>query len=149
MSAPFNINVNAAQPGLLAPPSFAINGKQYAVALFPDGTYVLPAGAIAGVTSRPAKPGETIVLYGVGFGPVTPAIPAGQLVQQANALTSGLQMFLGGILATASYAGLAPNYTGLYQFNVIVPNVATGDVPLTFTLNAVSGTQKLFIAVGN
>ena len=149
MSAPFNINVNAAEPGLLAPPSFAINGKQYAVALFPDGTYVLPAGAIAGVTSRPAKPGETIVLYGVGFGPVTPAIPAGQLVQQANALASSLQMSIGGLPALASYAGLAPSFTGLYQFNVTVPAAAPGNAPLAFTIGGVSGTQTLFIAVGN
>jgi uncharacterized protein (TIGR03437 family) len=150
ISAPFNITVNSVQPGLLAPPSFSVNGKQYAVALFADGTYVLPTGAISGLASRPAKPGDTIVLYGVGFGPVTPAIPAGELVQQANALASGFQMFFGGIPAVASYAGLAPNYTGLYQFNMVVPNVLASDaVPLTFTLNTFSGTQTLYIAVGN
>ena len=59
-------------------------------------------------------------------------------------------MFMGGMSATASYAGLAPNYTGLYQFNVIVPNVAASDaVPLTFTLGGVPGTQTLYIAVAN
>jgi uncharacterized protein (TIGR03437 family) len=149
ISAPFSITVNAVEPGLLAPSSFVVNGTQYAVALFADGTYVLPTGAIPGIPSRPAKPGETIVLYGVGFGPVIPAISAGQLVQQSNTLASGLQMFLGGVPATASYAGLAPNYTGLYQFNVVVPNIASGNVPLTFTLGNVSGTQTLSIAVGN
>jgi uncharacterized protein (TIGR03437 family) len=56
----------------------------------------------------------------------------------------------GGVPATASYAGLAPGFVGLYQFNVTVPNVAASDlVPVTFTLGGFSGTQTLYIAVGN
>jgi uncharacterized protein (TIGR03437 family) len=150
VSAPYNITVNAVQPGLLAPPSFNVSGIQYATALFADGTYVLPAGAIPSLSSRPAKPGETIVLYGVGFGPAIPAIPAGQIVQQSNSLATGLQMFIGGAPAAATYMGLAPNFTGLYQFNLTVPNLAAGNaVPLTFTLGSVSSMQTLYIAVGN
>jgi uncharacterized protein (TIGR03437 family) len=150
-SAAYTIKVNATQPGLLAPPSFIVGGTQYTAALFTDGvTYVLPTGAISGVTSRPANPGDTIVLYGVGFGPVSPAIPAGQLVQESNTLASTFQIFMGGIQATTSYSGLAPDATGLYQFNVVVPNVPAGNaVPLTFTLGGVSGTQTLYLAVGN
>jgi uncharacterized protein (TIGR03437 family) len=148
-SAAYNILVNAIEPGLLATPTFNVNGTPYAVALFSDGTYVLPTGAVAGLSSRPAKPGDTIILYGVGFGPVTPSIPAGQLAEQSNAV-SGLQMSIGGVPAVAAYAGLAPGYTGLYQFNLVVPNVAVGNaVPLTFTLGGTAGTQKLNIAVGN
>jgi uncharacterized protein (TIGR03437 family) len=149
-SAPVNINVNAAQPGLLAPPSFTVNATPYAVALFADGTYVLPTGAVSGITSRTAKPGDTIVLYGIGFGPVIPAQPAGQLVEQSNTLASSFQMFVGGMPATAIYSGLAPDYTGLYQFNIVVPNVTGATaVPLTFTLGGVAGTQTLYVAVGN
>ena len=49
-----------------------------------------------------------------------------------------------------SYAGFAPGYVGLYQINVVVPNVAASDsVPLTFTLGGVAGPQNLFIAVQN
>jgi uncharacterized protein (TIGR03437 family) len=149
-SPPVNITVNAMQPGLLAPPSFSINGRQYAVALFTDGvTYVLPTGAISGINSRPAKAGDTIVLYGVGFGPVIPNTPAGQLVQQDNTLASSFQIFVGGLPATALYSGLAPSYTGLYQFNIVVPAAATGAMPLTFTLGGSAGTQTLYIAVQN
>ncbi len=49
VSAPFNITVNALQPGLLAPSSFAVKGTQYAVATFSDGAYAHPAGAISSV----------------------------------------------------------------------------------------------------
>ena len=147
-SAPFNITVNATQPGLLAPPSFKIGGNQYVVAQFSDGTYVLPAGSIAGVTSRPAMPGETIVIYGVGFGSVTPNIPAGQIVTQANQLSLPLHILFGQTPAQTPYFGLAPNFVGLYQFNVVVPAVSNNDlVPLTIKLGGVAVAQTLFIAV--
>jgi uncharacterized protein (TIGR03437 family) len=147
-SAPYNITVNAAEPGLLATSSFNVGGVQYVVAFHGDGTYVLPVGAISGLTSRPAEPGEVITLYGVGFGPVTPNIPAGQLVQQLNSLSLPLQMEIGGMPASLDYDGLAPNFTGLYQFNVTVPNVpANNAVPLSFNLSGMTGTQTLYIAV--
>ena len=112
-----NVAVNATEPGLLAPPAFKIGGNQYVVALLPDGaTYILPTGAIAGVASRPAHPGETITRYGIGFGPVIPDIPAGQIVTQSNQIASSLQILFGSTAAQAPYFGLAPQFVGLYQF---------------------------------
>jgi uncharacterized protein (TIGR03437 family) len=151
-SAASSVTVNATEPGFWAPPNFKIGGNQYLGATTTDGkTYILPTGAVSGFTSQPASPGETIVLYGVGFGSVTPSIPAGQIVSQQNALTSQLQIFFGGVQATSiPYAGLAPNYVGLYQFDVVVPTVAAGTaVPVTFKLGGVSGTQTLYTAIGN
>jgi uncharacterized protein (TIGR03437 family) len=47
-----------------------------------------------------------------------------------------------------SYAGLAPGAVGLYQFNVVVPNVPPSDTTLlTFTLGGTPGPQNLYIAV--
>jgi uncharacterized protein (TIGR03437 family) len=59
---------------------------------------------------------------------------------------------LGALLANERRpgGGLAPDYTGLYQFNITVPNGAAGNaVALTFTLNGVPGTQTLYLAVQN
>jgi len=150
-SAPFSITAETTKPGMLAPASFRVGGTQYAVALFSDNrTYVLPPGAIAGVQSRRARVGETIILYGTGFGTVSPSVAPGQLAQQLNSLTSPLVVRFGGTQATVSYAGLAPNFVGLYQFNVVVPSIGASDsVPLSFTLGGVSSTQSLSIAVGN
>jgi uncharacterized protein (TIGR03437 family) len=122
-SASYPITVNAAQPGLLAPSSFLIGGKQYVTALHTDGTFVLPPGSIQGLTTRQAQPGETILLYGVGFGSVTPSINAGQIVGVANQLTLPLQIQFAQSPATIVYDGLSPNFVGLYQFNVTVPNL--------------------------
>ena len=150
-SQPFAVTVNATQPGLLAPSSFNINGTQYVVAQEPNGNYVMPPGAIPGLPAQRAQPGDTIVIYGIGFGSVYPDIPPGQLVEQLNALTDTFTMSFGGVQATAvPYDGLAPQYMGLYQFDVVVPNVPASDaVPLTFTLGGAGGTQTLAIAVGN
>lgn len=151
-SAAYPITVNATQPGLLAPPNFQVNGTQYVVALHADGTYVLPTGAVSGLTSSPAKVGETIILYGIGFGNVTPSFPAGQIVAGANTLASPFLVNFGQTPATVScgtcYDGLAPNFVGLYQFQLVVPNVAAGNsVPFSFTLGGAAGSQTLYTAV--
>jgi uncharacterized protein (TIGR03437 family) len=141
--------VNPLEPGLLAPAVFRLPAGQYVVALFPDGfTYVLPP--VAGVQTARARPGDTIVLYGVGFGPVTPDSPAGQIVTQANRLQATFQASFAGTPATVNFSGLTGGYLGLYQFNVVVPNVAPSDsVPFTYSLNGVPGPQNLIISVGN
>jgi len=147
-SAPINLSVNATEPGLLAPASFNVGGHQYVVAQFPDGTYVLPTGAIAGINSRPAKPGETIIIYGIGFGLVSGNIFAGQIVMQENQLLAPFEMMFANTPAQLPYFGLAPNLVGVYQFNVTVPAVPDNDlVPLTFKLGGVPGAQTLFTAV--
>jgi uncharacterized protein (TIGR03437 family) len=148
--APLQVTVNATQAGLLAPQAFQIGAFQFAAAVLPDGTYVLPSGAVPAVPSRPAHPGETITLYGIGFGSVVPDMPAGTIVQQNNALATPVRFTVGDAPATVAYAGLAPGSVGLYQFNIVVPQIASGDaVPLSFTLGTIDGGQSLYIAVQN
>jgi uncharacterized protein (TIGR03437 family) len=148
-SGPQTVVVNQVQPGLLAPSSLKMGDKQYTEAIFPDGTTMaLPAGMSQGAAARPARPGETMVLYGVGFGPVTPDQGAGDVVQNGNTLLLPFQVFFGGKSAAVSYSGLAPGTVGLYQFNVVVPNDTAGDaVPLTFAVGGTTGQQVLYTAV--
>jgi uncharacterized protein (TIGR03437 family) len=141
--------VRPVQPELLSPPLFNIDGTPYAVALFPDGvTYVLPTGAIPGVPSRPAKSGETITLYGIGFGATTPDTPAGQIVPSANTLALPLKVTIAGAPATVPYAGLAPGIVGLYQFNVVIPVYYSSPttVPVSLFLGGSSSTT-LYLSV--
>jgi uncharacterized protein (TIGR03437 family) len=149
-STPLLVSVNPSEPGFLAPSSFIVNGNQYLAALFSDATYVLPPGTLAGVNSRQAKPGETITTYGIGFGSVTPNIAVGQIEEKDNSLNAQLQVMFGSTPATWTYAGLAPSFVGLYQFDIVVPNIPNSDlVPVTFTLNGAPGIQTLYTAVHN
>jgi uncharacterized protein (TIGR03437 family) len=152
-SAAFMIMVNATEPGVLAPSVFDVAAGQYVVALFPDNvTYVLPPGLTSAVPTARAKAGNTIIFYGVGFGPVTPTTPAGEIVPYTpiNNLSSTVQVNFAGVPGTVMYSGLAGGYLGLYQFDVVVPNVAASDtVPISFSLGGVPGPQKMIIAIGN
>ena len=74
----------------------------------------------------------------------------GEIVAGDNHLAETLQVKFGSTAAQMPlpYYGLAPNFVGLYQFDVVVPSVAGSNlVPLTFTLGGTAGTQTLFTAV--
>lgn len=150
-STPYSVTVNPTEAGLWAPAAFQLSGKSYVGAQLSDGSWALP-GSVPGYTSRLANVGETMTLYGVGFGPViNPTIPAGQIVQQLNQLMEPIQIFFGPIgqnPAQVTYAGLAPTLIGVYQFNVVVPNMPENTaVPLTFVLGGVNSAQTLYTAV--
>jgi uncharacterized protein (TIGR03437 family) len=150
-STAYTVTVNGTEAGLLAPNSFSVGGIQYVAALHSNGTYVMPTGAVSGITSSPAAPGETITMYGVGFGPVNqaPPIPAGEISTGLSSLTTAFSIFFGPTQASVPYFGLAPGYVGLYQFNVVVPlaSAASNTVPVTFVLGNTSSTQTLYTAV--
>lgn len=150
-STAYSILVNVTEPGLLAPAVFGLKAGQYIGAVFPDGvTFVLPPGSVPGVTSARARPGDTILFYGVGFGTVTPDSAAGQIVTQANRLNGNFQVWFNGTPATVSFSGLTGGFLGLYQFNVVVPNVNASDtVPLAFSLGGSPGPQNLLISISN
>lgn len=144
----FTIDVRARTPALLAPPAFRVNNRQYLAAFFSDNTtFVGPANFIAGVASRPARAGDTIITYGIGFGPVSPVINPGVIAGAANSLPN-LRVLFGQTQGTVSYGGLAPNFVGLYQFNVVVPSgLAAGDVPISFTVDGTAAQADLFTTV--
>ncbi len=153
-STAITLAINALEPGLLAPPAFNLNGIQYVAAFHANGSLV-GNGKLPGIVSTPAKPGETVVFYGIGFGPVNdlsgkPLPVAGQVVTESNVLVNPVQFFFGTAqrAGTNVYAGISPNYTGLYQFNVTVPaDAPNGDLPLKVTLGGTSLPQTLYITV--
>jgi uncharacterized protein (TIGR03437 family) len=150
-SDPVMVNTADVAPAILAPPSFAVGGKQYAVATFagaPALTYVGAAGSIPAVTLRPARAGDVITLYGIGFGAVTPASTPGTIASGTTAVRGNVTVQFGSTPATLQYAGMAPGFVGLYQFNVTVPAVAAGDQPLVVSMNGTPVAQNLLLTVG-
>ena len=140
-------------PGLLAPPNYSSSGTQYLVATFAsDGAYVLNTslGASFGLNSRPAKPGDLIVAYGIGFGDVTPAILPGVVVGQSNALVNPVTFSFGSTPATLAYAGLAGSFIGLYEFYINVPQgLANGDYQINVAQNGTTVPQTMYLTVHN
>jgi uncharacterized protein (TIGR03437 family) len=98
------------------------------------------------LATRPAKPGETILLYATGLGPTNPAVPPGQVFSGAAATVDPVSVTIGGAKASVAYAGLVG--AGLYQVNVAVPNVALGDQALALTINGATAQAGTFVAVG-
>jgi uncharacterized protein (TIGR03437 family) len=152
-SAAFTFAKQALAPGFLAPTIFNIGGTQYLASTFAsDGAYVLntSTGATLGVNSRPAKPGDLIIAYGIGFGDVTPTILPGVVVQQANALTNPVTVSFGSTPATLTYAGLDPTFVGLYEFYITVPpTLANGDYQINVTQKGTAVPQTMFLTVHN
>jgi uncharacterized protein (TIGR03437 family) len=132
-----------------APAFFTFQGK-YVAAVHADGVYVTPAGYFGGsVASRPTQPGETLLLFGTGFGPTTPAVAAGQIVSRAAPLAdlTQLRLTIGGVPAAVQFAGIvAP---GEYQFNVVVPALPDGDQPIVATIGGSSSQVRLSIPIKN
>ncbi len=136
--------------GLLAPPDpFRVGDKQYVVAL--SGSEWIGNGSIRGITTRPARVGETLTFYGIGFGPVAGNTPlAGQVVPAAMPITRPIEFSFGDTLARIESATLVQGSVGLYQFNVIVPGgLTTGDIELKVKFNGLPLGQTLFIPVFN
>ena len=146
LSDPFHVTSALRVPGLLAPASFRAGDKQYAVAFLPDQSFAGPDGLVPGAPFRPAVAGDTLVLYGVGFGAVTPPVGAGNISPEGSLLPN-VKVTLGTVTAVVQYAGLTPGLVGLYQFNVVVPTGITGDQPLAISVDGVAAEQQLWLSV--
>jgi uncharacterized protein (TIGR03437 family) len=130
-------------------PGFFPLGK-YPAAVHADSSYVAPDGYFGpGAPSRPAQPGETLLMFGTGFGPTTPAVPAGQVVSGAAPVADPTQLHIriGGVPATVQFAGIVA--AGEYQFNVTIPAVPDGDQPIVADIGGVSTQSGLLISVKN
>jgi uncharacterized protein (TIGR03437 family) len=91
--------------------------------------------------TTPARPGETIVLYGTGFGPTVPTAKSGFLTDKSYPMSPLPTATIGGINASVVFAGLVPSLANVYQLNVVVPpNAPNGDLPLLTTTGVVTST---------
>jgi uncharacterized protein (TIGR03118 family) len=84
-------------------------------------------------------PGETVALFGTGFGATVPAVPNGQVVSSPLPLTQPTDVTIGDQPAQVTFVGLVG--PGLYQLNVIVPDIKPKyrffGVPVTVSIDGV------------
>jgi uncharacterized protein (TIGR03437 family) len=116
---------------------------------FADGRSVaavhsaVPAGAPVGrvgqfPNSRPARPGDVILVFGTGFGPTQPPVESGTLAPGPASLVGAFGARIGGVTLAPSdilYAGAAPGFAGLQQFNFRLPaGLGSGDLPIVLSV---------------
>jgi uncharacterized protein (TIGR03437 family) len=150
-SVPVVVTYGTPSPAFSAPaqaesPSFfAFGSGPYVAATHVNGNLIGPATLYPGF-STPAAPGETVVIYGNGFGATSTAVTAGA-VSQSGTLSPLPVITIGGVAAQVQFAGL--NVTpGEFQFNVVVPStLAAGDQPIVATYNGLTTQMGTLVTV--
>ena len=143
LSNPVDVNVAPTSPGV-----FTVDATGL-------GRGVITHADFSLVTEQdPAVPGEVVVVFLTGLGAVDPPVPDGsagpveplsRAIDADNLVLRFDRSFRGEVL----YAGLAPNFAGLYQINVRIPDEAdlSGLVPVSIeTSTAVSESISIDIA---
>jgi uncharacterized protein (TIGR03437 family) len=142
-SAAFNVTLQSLAPSFFAWQPGPPNNGVYLVAQHADGSNVGKIGLFPGLPASfttPASPGETIILYGTGFGPASPPITNGIETDKVYPLSPTPTATLGGGGATVVFGGLIPPLSQVYQFDVTIPlSAPSGDSPLVV---AVDGTES-------
>ncbi len=146
--------VAGVRPGLF---TLSQNGVGFAVAVNQDGTFNSP--------ENPAPRGSVITLYGTGQGPTNPAVAAGEAppsgvlanttaIPKQTAIEclqpNAMCVVMANKIAETQFSGLAPNFVGLWQLNVKVPEGADflgGPlVEIKAVVNQVTTNDKVFIS---
>ena len=141
-SEPAAISIRPSAPGLFA---VAQNGSGAGVIQNYE-----PAGNQLNQMTRPARPGQYVVLWGTGLGAIDGPDNVRPPVGPVN---SGLVVEIGGVALTPDYAGRAPGFPGVDQINVRLPDdgsieegcyvrvqVRSGDYPSRQVHMAIEGT---------
>ena len=133
-------------------PAFFLFGSKYAVAQhYPDYGYSSNPSMVPGAVA--AKPGDILILWGTGFGPTNPAVPAGLVPPPTGPSVTGggvpVTVTVGGVSAQLISAVLSP-YTGVYQIAIQLPStLPNGDVPITASIGSYQSPDNVYIYVQN
>lgn len=145
-SQPKNVTVGSVSPGI-----FSVNfGVGNAIAINLDGTLAAPAGSLPPLTTHPARPGDTVIILATGLGAVDGPIENG--VNSGATLRNTVNrptVVVGGRDVQPAFSGLAPEFVGVNQLNVVIPaDAPVGDaVPLQLRMGSAISTDKVTIAI--
>jgi uncharacterized protein (TIGR03437 family) len=106
-----------------------------------SGSYDIigPTGSSLGYPTVAAKAGDSLELFGVGFGPTNPFVRAGAPYSGAAPATNSVQLLINGMTVLPNFSGITA--AGLFQFNIgsLPAGLGTGDVPIQ---GVVAGVQS-------
>jgi uncharacterized protein (TIGR03437 family) len=112
------------------------------------GTYDIigPTGTSLGYSTVAAKAGDSVELFGVGFGATNPVVPAGHTYSGAAKTSNTVSLLINNVNVTPGFAGLSS--AGLYQINFTIPSgVGTGDVPLQASVGGAQTPSGVVISL--
>ncbi|HEX5228750.1 MAG TPA: FG-GAP-like repeat-containing protein [Bryobacteraceae bacterium] len=157
VSAPIVVTVNGtplppfqATIGPLSPAIFTTqSGAGQAIAINnADSSLAGPSGSIPGLSVHPAKAGDILLVLGTGLGAVSPSDKDGAASSDVTRYTvTKPAVTIGGRTAQVSFSGLAPQFVGVNQLNVIVPAGVSGVVPLQISAGGIKSSDQVTIAV--
>ena len=149
-SAPLPITVGAAAPGIFTFPGGVGQAVAYGNA---DGAIAAPINSGLPFVSRPAKIGDpaTLVILCTGLGPVNPPVKSGATANDGllHQATIAPDVTVGGVKAQVLFAGMTPQFVGVYQLNIVIAaGTPTGNaIPLQISSNGVTSRNDVTIAV--
>ncbi len=109
-----------------------------------------PEGAFPGRDSQPAPIGGVITIYCNGLGATNPPARTGENSEDLLRRTAvQVKVFIGGVEAPVDFAGLAPQFVGLFQINAFIPQgvVPGPQVPVVIEQDGVRSRGDVTIAV--
>jgi uncharacterized protein (TIGR03437 family) len=138
-------------------PSFSVlDGAHVAGIIYrPDGSgaygggaydIIGPTGGSLGYPTVAAKAGDTVALFGVGFGPTDPEIPAGHSFLAHASTMNPVAVQINGVAVVPSFSGMTA--AGLYQMDLTIPSgVGTGDKPLIASVGGLQTQPNVVITL--
>jgi uncharacterized protein (TIGR03437 family) len=125
--------------------------RRYVAAVLPDGVIAGKPGLFtqAPNATRPLPSGGArALIYGTGWGPSNPPQPEGRVFSGALPLVdaASVRIRIGGVPVVVEFAGVVT--PGLYQFNIVSPNLTPGDYPIEGSVNGAATPPGAFITIG-
>jgi uncharacterized protein (TIGR03437 family) len=133
----------------VSPGIFALGNLAVAVNAT-DGALAQPNGTVPGLNTHGAQRGTAIIVYANGLGEVDKPVASGSVGSEpiVNTLVTPT-VLIGGVEAPVLFSGLAPQFVGVNQVNVLIPeNAPTGEaIPIQIRVNGITTTERTTIAV--
>ena len=139
-SAPFSTTSQQFSPGILP-----LTSRYALVSRASDYKLIADPAAVAG--SVAAQPGDVLILWCSGLGPVTPVVPAGTEPTTLATAVTAPTVTVGGVGVTVVYAALS-QYAGLYQVAIQLPaSMSGGDLPIVVNQPGAQSPSSVYINV--
>ncbi len=135
-SASETLKIESVSPGIF---SLDASGSGPGVLMHSDNVTLISAAA-------PAKVGETIVIYCTGLGATDPPALTGNAANGQPTVNIPL-VTIGGQIAPVIFSGAVAGFVGLYQVNVIVPSIASGDQPVVIAMPSTGKQSRADVTV--